>query len=256
MSHEGVPDASPDWGSYLASFHEERAGVTEDVLAHSHHDGLDAYQWVAQALPAEAKVLDVACGSGPLHAHFPTWVGLDTSVSELSRARAGGRGPLVLGDATRSPFACGSFDAVVCAMALMLVQPLEVAVAELARVLRPGGLLAVLLPSNRPLSPGDRARYARLLLALRRRLQYPNDEALEDAGSVFTGAGFEIVADERRRFVCRVTTPERAALFVSSLYLPGQAPERVDAAEAVAASWVGKSIGMPLRRIVARARRE
>jgi len=249
-----VSNASPDWGSYLASFHEQRAGVTEEILAHSRHHGLNAYQWVAQVLPTEATVLDVACGSGPLHPlHSHAWVGLDTSVSEVSRARAGGRGPLVLGDATLCPFEERSFDAVVCSMALMLIQPLEVTLAELARVLRPGGLLAVLLPSNRPLSSGDRVRYTRLLLALRRRLHYPNDQVLEDASSVFSGAGFVIVGDERRRFVCRVTTPEMAALCVTSLYLPGEPPERIVAALEVATSWVGKSLGVPLRRIVARA---
>lgn len=247
-------DASPDWESYLAAFHEQRAGITEEVLAHSHYHGVNAYQWLSQAVPTGAKVLDVACGSGPLHPlHGPEWVGVDASVAEMGRARALGRGPLVLGDATSCPFLDRSFDAVVCSMALMLIQPLEAALAEFARLVRPGGLLAVLLPSNHPLSSGDLLRYTRLLLALRRRLRYPNDRALGDPSAVLSGAGFTLTEDERRRFVCRVTTPEMAALCVTSLYLPGAPPERMAPAIEVAASWVGQSLGVPLRRLVARA---
>ena len=249
-----VPDTSPDWDSYVAAFHDQRAGITEEVLTHSRDQGLNAYQWLMQAVPTEARVLDVACGSAPLHSlHADAWIGLDTSASEIERARALGRGPLVLGDATLGPFPDRSFDAVVCSMALMVIQPLGATVAELARLLRPNGLLAVLMPSNRPLSPGDRLRYARLLLALRRRIHYPNQRALEDH-SVFTEAGLVMVGDERRRFACPVTTPEMAALCVTSLYLPGEPLEGTAPALRVAASWVGKSLGVPLRRIVARAR--
>ena len=250
-----MADPDGDWAGYLARFHDQRAGITEEVLGHSLDDGLNAYQWLVQDLPVDAEVLDVACGSAPLHTLLPdAWVGLDVSMSELDRARARGRGPLVVGDAAVLPFRDGSFDAVVCSMALMLVQPLDAALAEVARVLRPGGLLAALLPSNRPLVPTDLARYARLLLALRRRLRYPNDRSLAQLSLLLSRAGFVPVDDERRRFVCRVTTPEMAALCVTSLYLPGEPPERTAQALAVAGSWVGKALGVPLRRVTARRR--
>ena len=256
LLHRGQRDRDPgdDWASYLGTFHERRAGITEDVLAHSADRGLNAYAWLMEALPTHADVLDLACGSGPLHPLHPqAWVGIDTSHSELRRARAQGRGPLVRGDATLLPFANGSFDAVVCSMALMLLQPIDAALAEVARVLRPGGLLAALIPSNRPLSGGDVVRYSRLLIALRRRLRYPNDEALSDISGAFASAGLALTGDQRRRFVCRVTTPEMAALCVTSLYLPGVPAERTAPALEVATSWVGKSLGVPLRRITARA---
>jgi len=208
-----------------------------------------------EVVPDDADVLDLACGSGPLQPLHPSaWIGLDASVSELVRARSRSRGPLVSGDATLVPFGDGTVDVVVCSMALMLIQPLEAVLAEVSRVLRPGGLLAALLPSSGPLSPGDRLRYGRLLLALRRRIHYPNDDAMADMASLLTRTGFRSVSDERRRFVFPVTTPEAAALFVESLYLPGRSPERIGPAVEVASGWVDESLGVPLRRIVARVR--
>ncbi|MGH9268768.1 MAG: hypothetical protein ACRD0D_11400 [Acidimicrobiales bacterium] len=62
-----------------------------------------------------------------------------------------------------------------------------------------------------------------------------------------------LLADERRRFRCRLTSPDMAVTFVQSLYLPGVSPSRRQAAERVAQRWVGKELGVPLRRIVARA---
>jgi len=108
---KSLSDTRPDWNSYLAAFHEQRAGITEDVVAHSVDDGHNAYQWLAQVVPSDARLLDVACGSGPLHPLHPWgWVGLDASTSEIARARSLGRGPLVVGDATLGPFATPTIE--------------------------------------------------------------------------------------------------------------------------------------------------
>ncbi|HEY1279739.1 MAG TPA: class I SAM-dependent methyltransferase [Acidimicrobiales bacterium] len=56
----------------------------------------------------------------------------------------------VQGDATRLPFADGSFDRVIASEVLEHIPDDEAALGELARVLRPGGTMAVTVPSFVP----------------------------------------------------------------------------------------------------------
>jgi SAM-dependent methyltransferase len=244
------------WSSYLDEFHTERAGVTEDVFAHL-AEGHEVYDWMLAPLDAgergtsTGRVLDLACGSAPLsEVLVDRWVGLDRSLGELGRARARGARRLMRGDATALALPTESVDAVVCSMGLMLLAPIERALREVARVLRPRGRFVVVVPDTRPLTWRDRARYARLLWRLRRpRLAYPNDVA--GLAPRFDEAGFDVLDDTRRRFALAVDRVETADRFVRSLYLPGVDRARVDAAARVAARWVGSDLGIPLRRIVA-----
>jgi ubiquinone/menaquinone biosynthesis C-methylase UbiE len=59
----------------------------------------------------------------------------------------------VRGDAADLPFRDGSFDAVCCFAALYLIEEPLQAVAEIARVLAPGGRVALLSSVNRGLVP-------------------------------------------------------------------------------------------------------
>ncbi len=240
------------WRDYLADFHSDRPGITEEILAHTTDGAVDPYRWVAGQIPPAAAVLDLACGSAPLAPlHAGPWVGIDVSPAELERARERGVAPVVLGDGSSLPFRSGSFDAVASSMALMLIQPLDGALAEVARVLRPGGRLVALLPGTKGLSAADLIRYGRLILALRSRLRYPNDRALTDPGAALAAAGLSPVLDQHRRFECHVADAGTAARYVTSLYLPDVEPERVEQAVTVARRWVGHSIGVPLRLLVA-----
>lgn len=97
-------------------------------------------------------VLDVATGTGRLpvallHDHFPgRIVGLDLSLGMLRQARYklqpyGNQVRLIWQDASHLPFDDGTFDAVTCLESLeFLPRPLE-ALAEMVRVLAPGGAL-------------------------------------------------------------------------------------------------------------------
>jgi len=243
-----------DWGEFLGTFHAKRAGITELVLRHGPED---PYRWLADAVltctvPGDV-VLDVGCGSAPLAELLPgrRWLGLDPAAAELALARQRGARTVVLGDAQALPMPGGVVAAVVASMSLQILQPLDRVAAEIARVLRPRGVLVALVPSTRPLTLGDRLRYARLLVALRRpALPYPNGE--RELVPALRRAGLLPVLDARRRFDHPLEVAGDGVRLVESLYLPGVSPRRVDAARTLAAGWVGHRLGIPLRLLVTR----
>lgn len=244
-----------EWEPYLSSFHSERAGITEDVLEHARDtSGCTPYEWAAEPIRDAGIVIDLACGSGPMATRLApaTYVGLDLSRAELAEAAAKSL-PVAQADASRLPLGDGCVDAVVMSMALMLV-PLQPTLAEVQRVLRPGGVFVATVPHNRPMSAGDWLRYARLCLALRHLgLAYPNDEELSDASGAFSRAGLHLQTVEQRGFRCRIETPQVAHQLLASLYLPDVPPERLTAGRRVVTRWTGSGITMPIRRFVARA---
>jgi|TARA_Y100000294_G_scaffold60464_2_gene57184 demethylmenaquinone methyltransferase/2-methoxy-6-polyprenyl-1,4-benzoquinol methylase len=105
-------------------------------------------------LPTGSTVLDLACGTGDLCrdldsvGHRP--VGMDLSWGMLAAARTDA--PLVHADALRLPAPSGTVDGVTCGFALRNLAALGPFFAELARVLRPGGRIA-LLEVDRPRNP-------------------------------------------------------------------------------------------------------
>lgn len=241
------------WADYLQTFHGERSGITEDVLVHAlDASGRTPYDWLADAVPAAVQVLDLACGNGSVQSRLPgrRWTGLDLSVGELALARSRGL-PVARADAVDLPLRDRSVDVVVISMALMLL-PLAGTLAEVARVLRSGGLLVATVPVSGPLCRRDLLRYARLCLALRHRgLAYPQDLALRDAAPAFASAGLTLQQDETRRFVCQVHDRRVADQLLASLYLPDVASERLRHGTSVVRSWVGTGIATPVRRLVA-----
>ena len=118
----------------------------------------------ALALPPGARVLDLACGTGDLcrelRASGLAPVGVDLSFGMLAAARTSA--PLVQGDALRLPVRDAAGDGVTCGFALRNLVALPPFLAELARVVRPGGriaLLEVATPPNPVLRAGHRAYF-------------------------------------------------------------------------------------------------
>jgi SAM-dependent methyltransferase len=102
-------------------------------------------------LPAGLRVLDAACGTGRhaafLAAHGHEVIGVDSSPEMLALARA--KVPSArfeAGDLERLPLPDASVDAAVCALALSHAPDIRPGVAELGRVVRPGGSVIVSNP--------------------------------------------------------------------------------------------------------------
>ena len=100
----------------------------------------------ALALPAGSLVLDLACGTGALgelaQRAGHRVLGADMSAGMLAGRRAAV--PVVQCDVAALPFRDGTFDGLVCGYALRNFTDLGASLAEAARVLRPGGRIAVL----------------------------------------------------------------------------------------------------------------
>ena len=98
------------------------------------------------ALPAGSTVLDLAAGTGDFCRELQRGghraIGVDLSFGMLAAART--TAPLVQGDALRLPVPDGSVDGITCGFALRNLVDLSPFFAELARVLRPGGRVALL----------------------------------------------------------------------------------------------------------------
>jgi SAM-dependent methyltransferase len=115
----------------------------------------------AGLLPVDARrVLDIGCafGFGTRRLVRPgrTVVGIEVSAAYVRRAVRAGGGPLYLrGLGAPLPFRDGAFDAVVCLDVLEHVPDEAAVVAEIARVLRPGGTLIVSVPHRGRLARCD-----------------------------------------------------------------------------------------------------
>jgi SAM-dependent methyltransferase len=101
-------------------------------------------------------VLDVGCGPGNITralagaAGDGLVVGLDASRTMLAQAaREPGAIAYVRADAADLPFRDGAFDAVCCFAALYLIERPDEALSEIARVLAPGGRVALLASVSR-----------------------------------------------------------------------------------------------------------
>ncbi len=94
------------------------------------------------------RLLDVACGTGNAAlvaaSAGAAVTGIDSSprLLDVARERVPGA-EFVLGDAAKLPFEDGRFDAAVSVFGVIFARPAEQAAAEIARVVAPGGCVAI-----------------------------------------------------------------------------------------------------------------
>ena len=118
-----------------------------------------AYAWIAQELrriiPSAGSILDVACGGGyflrelqRLYGASVRFHGIDLSREALAIARKEfPAASYSLSVAEDMPFEPKSFDAVTCLGSLEHFLNIAQALAEIKRVLRPGGIFLAMVPN-------------------------------------------------------------------------------------------------------------
>jgi demethylmenaquinone methyltransferase/2-methoxy-6-polyprenyl-1,4-benzoquinol methylase len=197
----------------------DRISPVYDVMNHAMTAGLDR-RW--RRLAAETVVRpgdagrDAWCGTGDLAIAAERAggrvTGLDFSEQMLVRARGKSDSvEWVLGDVTALPFDDASFDAVTVGFGIRNVPDLEAGLAELARVVRPGGRVACLeitrpegmlkpffrlwfdglVPLAGKVLPGGRA-YSYLPASVRR-FPGPSDLAAAFGRAGFDGVGWKLM---------------------------------------------------------------
>jgi ubiquinone/menaquinone biosynthesis C-methylase UbiE len=172
-------------------------------------------EWIGERV--QGRILEVAIGTGRNLPHYPagttvTGVELSPAMLDIARKRAADLGrdaDLREGDAERLPFGDASFDTVVCAFSLCTIPEPATAIAEMKRVLVPGGPLLLVDHVGSTWPPVHAAQW------LLERL------TIDAAGEHFTrrqlplvrAAGFDVVETERLKAgsVERVYARKRAA---------------------------------------------
>jgi demethylmenaquinone methyltransferase/2-methoxy-6-polyprenyl-1,4-benzoquinol methylase len=119
-------------------------------------------------LPPGSIVFDLACGTGDLCRELERAgyraVGFDFAIEMLRTANTGS--PLVQADVLRLPVEDASADGITCGFALRNVVSLAGLFTEVARVVRPGGAIALLdasRPDNRILRAGHAVYFERIV---------------------------------------------------------------------------------------------
>lgn len=182
------------WRRQAASYDRTVGRAERGMLAGSR-------EWIGAR--ATGRVLEVAVGTGRSLPYYPPGVaivGIDLSPEMLTIARrraaeAGVAADLREGDAEALPFGDGEFDTVVCALALCSIPRPEVALAEMARVVAPGGsvLLVDHTRSDRPLV------YAGQWMIERVTIPVQGEHLTRRHRAEVEAAGLEVVEHERLR---------------------------------------------------------
>ncbi|RSM52281.1 class I SAM-dependent methyltransferase [Amycolatopsis sp. WAC 01376] len=169
-------------------------------------DGRSSYELLRDHVEGRPRVLDLGCGDGfLLHllaeaGHEVTGVDLSNADLALARQRPSlAEARLVEGRAQELPFSGNDFDACVSHMAFMLMPEIDQVAAELARVLAPGGRLALVLGSGSAGGTGGNDLFRRLLRPVLAdapaeqrmpRLGDPRTQDREGVDDILTSAGF------------------------------------------------------------------
>jgi SAM-dependent methyltransferase len=206
---------------------------------------------LAAELAERQPCLEIGVGTGrfalPLRGAGIAIAGTDISGAMLRRLAANAGGdrafPLAQADATRLPFAAGTFGSVLAVHVLHLIPDWRVAVDEAVRVLRPGGVLVASFPTdNRAVGepegsaggaagPGDAASEAGAV-GLSRDAVAPWAGAMREAarrhGMVRTPFGAQAPSAVTDYLAGRATTRELSPVPVRAVWTLGEAIEHVE----------------------------
>jgi SAM-dependent methyltransferase len=124
--------------------------ILKSCVPHDHARQVSSRYYIDLVMQEEPKprvVVDLGCGRGDsvkaFRAHAPdvTWIGIDIGDSQEAQQRTRTDAPFVWYDGWDVPLADASVDVVYSHQVLEHVRDPQFHVAEIARVLRPGGVL-------------------------------------------------------------------------------------------------------------------
>jgi SAM-dependent methyltransferase len=230
----GLPTSDEDWNQHLLQTHRGRTGATPLRFASlTTSDGQNSYQVLADLIVPEhtaadhiVHLLDLACGDGYLSelclnklGGTAQITGVDMSSEELEAAQRRLHGhdvTLLLERAQHLSLVDRSVDVVLCHLAFMLMLPVEPVVAEVARVLKPGGLFAAVV--NRPESSDVIHTAARTEMGRFFRHAFPHMTASPLVGDprVATQAGLEQLFSPERGYTGAVDIHDFALVVEAS----------------------------------------
>jgi SAM-dependent methyltransferase len=147
-------------------------------------------EWVCSKV--EGNVLEIAVGSGRNLPIYPEMLKL----AKQRAAELGSGADLRLGDAQALEFPDGSFDTVVCTLALCTIPDPQAAVNEAYRVLRPGGGFRAIEHVRSPVRVVGAVQ--RLLDPLS--VRFAADHLVREPLEYLRQAGFEITELERSKW--------------------------------------------------------
>ncbi len=137
---QGDEQRSQRYYDEFSKRYDDRRGGREPG---GYHDLLDDLEiGLVERYARDRDLLEVGCGTGLLLEHFARFAkharGIDLSEGMLERARKRGL-DVVQGSATALPFDDASFDVACSFKVLAHIPDIELALSEMARVVRPGG---------------------------------------------------------------------------------------------------------------------
>jgi SAM-dependent methyltransferase len=191
----GLVEGSPAWSEWVKDYYRE-VETYDWVDVADRFLGLEAIfhrnrAWVVRRLARKygaAPFLDAGCGTGLNLRHLPPGsTGIDINPRNVTLVQQ--RLPeqrIVLGDIEAMPFEDASFATVLCTEVLEHVPDTARAIAEIRRVLRPGGVFIGSTPTH---SPIWRLRF--LSSTCPHDEPFHNEYTKADLGEMLTG--FEVV---------------------------------------------------------------
>jgi SAM-dependent methyltransferase len=184
-------EAGPSgWSESLTTMHEDAAGAgTHPVDIASRRHARTMLKRHLQTPPAEAVILEAGCSSGWLLQDLVVdWpeslvIGSDFILGPLERlATTLTRVPLLQFDLVKCPLPTARVDAVVLLNVLEHIEDDQGAVAQVARILRPGGLVVLEVPAG-----------PELYDVYDKHLQHYRRYRLRDVCRLVEGAGLDVV---------------------------------------------------------------